>query len=50
MHFWFILHFKLKIFLVEGGVVKMPAICEVFEEVEEKNNDVNMVEYECISN
>jgi hypothetical protein len=35
---------------MEKEIIKMPAICEVFEEVEEKNNDVNMVEYECISN
>ena len=34
----------------EKDIIKIPAICEVLEEVEETDNDVNMVEYECIGN
>ena len=36
--------------LEEKDIIKIPAICEVLEEVEETDNDVNMVEYECIGN
>ena len=34
----------------EDESIKMPAICEVMEGVEETSDDVNMVEYECIGN
>jgi hypothetical protein len=34
----------------EDNQIKMPAICEVLEAVEATNDDVNMVEYECIGN
>ena len=36
--------------LEEEESIRMPAICEVLEEVEETRDDVNMVEYECIGN
>ena len=34
----------------EDNPIKMPAICEVLEAVEGTNDDVSMVEYECITN
>ena len=36
--------------LEEDEEIKMPAICEILEGVEETSNDVNMVDYECIGN
>ena len=36
--------------LDEEDNIRMPAICEVLEAVEETSDDVNMVEYECIGN
>ena len=45
--------FKIKIstrYLEDDGEIKIPAICEVVEGVEETSNDVNLVEYECIGN
>ena len=46
------LTFKIKSSLrnLEDEDVKIPAICEVLEGVDETSNDVNMVEYECIGN
>jgi hypothetical protein len=35
---------------LEDEPIKMPAICEVLEGVDETSDDVNMVEYECIGN
>ena len=34
----------------ENENIRIPGICEVMNEVEETNDDVNMVEYECIGN
>ena len=35
---------------LEEKDIKIPTICEIIEDVEETNNDVNMIEYECIGN
>ena len=35
---------------VKKESIRIPSICEIMEEVEEVNDDVNMVEYECIGN
>ena len=34
----------------ENGDIRMPAICEIVESVDETDDDVNMVDYECIGN
>jgi uncharacterized protein YneF (UPF0154 family) len=34
----------------ENGDIRMPAICEIVDSVDETDNDVNMVDYECIGN
>ena len=34
----------------EENKIKIPALCEIRDDVEESNNDINMVEYECIGN
>ncbi len=34
----------------EDNQIKMPAICEILKAVEATNDEVNMVEYECIGN
>ena len=47
------LTFKIKVstrYLEDNGELRIPAICEVVEGVEETSNDVNLVEYECIGN
>ena len=36
--------------LEEKETLKIPTICEVLEEVDKTDNDVNMVEYECVGN
>ena len=46
------LTFKIKNRLrnLQEDTIKMPAICEVVEGVDETSDDVNMVDYECIGN
>ena len=34
----------------ENNSITMPGICEILQGVDETNDDVNMVEYECIGN
>ena len=41
---------KTSIRKLEENKIKIPALCEIIEDVEETNNDINMVEYECIGN
>ena len=47
---YLIFQIKHRIRNLEEEQIKMPAICEVVEGVDETSDDVNMVEYECIGN
>ena len=35
---------------MEEDKIEIPAICQIKNQVEKKNDDVSMVEYECIGN
>ena len=47
---YFVLVPKSSIRNLEENKIKIPALCEIRDDVEESNNDINMVEYECIGN
>ena len=34
----------------EKGIIKIPGICEILNEIEETNKEVNLVDYECVCN
>ena len=41
---------KMEDYEEEGNLIKIPGICEVLEEVEEIQDDMNLVDYKCIGN